>query len=314
MIRVEQPQFTWIHLDNPSRQSIEALQQEYHFHELMVEDLVELSGENKVEYYDEDDSQAVSLLMNFPKYDTLSEKYIHNPSIIIVSQKYVISVSKYASKDIETFANIAKHKNYLQGDDSTPTFDLMYDIIDLMYDKSIKWLKKSSHEILILQDHLEKPSMLTRKTLEDLMAKKINIVVLQHIFRPQRQLLHELKSFIKTVLKTNSDDTDDIHMYVDDLDAKLDNIIDQTSLLYETVKSLADTYRSLIDLQTNQIITRLTMVTVATGMMSVVGGFFGMNVPIPGQHFSYMFFIIIIMTIVIMFIAYNLIRRRSWIT
>ncbi|MBP7885243.1 hypothetical protein KAZ93_03730 [Patescibacteria group bacterium] len=46
---------------------------------------------------------------------------------------------------------------------------------------------------MTLQDHLEKPSMLTRKTLEDLMGKKINIVVLQHIFRPQRQLLHELK-------------------------------------------------------------------------------------------------------------------------
>ncbi|MBP7885242.1 hypothetical protein KAZ93_03725 [Patescibacteria group bacterium] len=59
-------------------------------------------------------------------------------------------------------------------------------------------------------------------------------------------------------------------MYVDDLDAKLDNIIDQTSLLYETIKSLSDTYRSLIDLQTNQIVTRLTMVTVATGIMSVV--------------------------------------------
>ncbi len=72
------------------------------------------------------------------------------------------------------------------------------------------------------------------------------------------------------MLNTDKEDTEDIHMYVDDLDAKLDNIIDQTSLLYETVKSLSDTYRSLIDLQTNQIITRLTMVTVATGIMSVV--------------------------------------------
>lgn len=310
MIRIEQPQFTWIHIENPTRQSIEALQQEYHFHELMVEDLVELSGENKVEYYNEDDGQAVSVLMNFPKYDNDSEKYIHNPFIIIVSPKYIISVSKHTSKDMDKFAHIAEHKNYLQGDDSTPTFDLMYDIIDLMYDKSIKWLKKSSHEILTLQDHLEKPSMLTRKTLEDLMGKKINIVVLQHIFRPQRQLLHELKWVIKTVLDTDKEDTEDIHMYVDDLDAKLDNIIDQTSLLYETIKSLSDTYRSLIDLQTNQIVTRLTMVTVATGIMSVVGWFFGMNVPIPGHDTPYMFLFIVVSSIALIWIGYRLLKQK----
>lgn len=309
MIRVVQPQFTWIHLDNPTRETIENLQKEYNFHELVVEDLTELSGENKVEYYDEDDGQAVSVLMNFPRYDILTERYIHNPCIIIVSQTYIISVTKYPSKGMERFAHIAEHKNYLQGDDSTPTFDLMYDIIDLMYDKSIKWLKKSSHEILVLQDYLEKPSLLTRRTLEDLMGKKINIVILQHIFRPQRQLLHELKSVMKTALKTDNEETEDIHMYVDDLDAKLDNIIDQTSLLYETVKSLSDTYRSLIDLQTNQIITRLTMVTVATGIMSVVGWFFGMNVPIPGHTFPYMFFAIITGTIVIMRLAYRLIKK-----
>lgn len=136
MLLVQQPHFTWIHLKNATRSEIEEIQKEYDFHELIREDLVELSGENKVEYYEED--KAVTLLMNFPKYYIKSEKYIHNPFVIIVTKSYVLSISKYHSNHIDRLVELANKKQYLDDDDSTPTFDLVYDIIDTMYDKSVK--------------------------------------------------------------------------------------------------------------------------------------------------------------------------------
>jgi len=88
--------------------------------------------------------------------------------------------------------------------------------------------------------------------------------VLQHIFRPQRQLIHEFKSSLKKILHTEREDMEDVILYIEDLDSKLDRILDNISLNYESLKSLTETYRSLIDLQTNKTLTRLTIVTVAT--------------------------------------------------
>lgn len=96
------------------------------------------------------------------------------------------------------------------------------------------------------------------------MGKKINMITLQHIFRPQRQTLHEFKSILKNILRTDREEVEDAKLYIEDLDAKLDKILDNISLNYESLKSLAETYSSLIDLQTNKTISRLTVVTVGT--------------------------------------------------
>jgi|GEM_PF-3499952 len=202
--------------------------------------------------------------MNFPKYDTRTEKYIHNPFVIIVSNTYILSIAKYHSKHIDALAKLAQQKTYLANDDTTPTFDLVYDIIDTMYDKSVKGLTRASQDVLNLQDHIETHKDIDKDLLEDLMGRKINMITLQHIFRPQRQTLHEFKAILKKILRTDENEVEDAKLYIEDLDAKLDKILDNISLNYESLKSLTETYGSLIDLHTNKIITRLTVFTVGT--------------------------------------------------
>lgn len=292
MIVVQQPQFTWIHLKNATKGDIETIQQEYDFHELIREDLLELSGENKVDYFEED--KVVTLLMNFPKYDTKLGRYLHNPFVIIVSHNYVLSICRHHSTHIDDLAKQAQAKTYLEDDESTPTFDLVYDIIDTMYDKSVKGLTKASQDVLKLQDNIEDLQNMTKSLLEELMSRKINMITLQHIFRPQRQTLHEFKQILKKVLRTDEEEIADAKLYIEDLDSKLDKILDNISLNYESLKSLAETYGDIIDLQTNKNLSLLTVVTVGTGMMSVLAGLYGMNVSLPGEHYPYMFWLIIL--------------------
>lgn len=309
MIIVKQPQFTWTHLRHSSKHELLDIQQEYNFHELIWEDLIELSGENKVEYYEDDG--VITILINFPKYNTKTEKYLHNPFVIVVSGSYILSVSKYHSNHIDVLANKAQSKQYLADDDTTPTFDLVYDIIDTMYDKSVKWLTKASQDILKLQDQIEAKSMVSRDLLQELLSKKINMSTLQHIFRAQRQTLQEFKSILKKVLHTDQDDVEDAKLYIEDLDAKLDKILDTISLNYNSLQSLGDTYASLIDLQTNKTISYLTVVTVGFGFITLLAGLYGMNVALPGEWFPYMFWVIISISIVAMISGYYFLRWRK---
>lgn len=309
MIVVQQPQFTWIHLKNATKGDIETIQQEYDFHELIREDLLELSGENKVDYFEED--KVVTLLMNFPKYDTKLGRYLHNPFVIIVSHNYVLSICRHHSTHIDDLAKQAQAKTYLEDDESTPTFDLVYDIIDTMYDKSVKGLTKASQDVLKLQDNIEDLQNMTKSLLEELMSRKINMITLQHIFRPQRQTLHEFKQILKKVLRTDEEEIADAKLYIEDLDSKLDKILDNISLNYESLKSLAETYGDIIDLQTNKNLSLLTVVTVGTGMMSVLAGLYGMNVSLPGEHYPYMFWLIILFGLSCMACGYFLLKNKN---
>ncbi|AKH33023.1 CorA-like Mg2+ transporter protein [candidate division SR1 bacterium Aalborg_AAW-1] len=311
MIMVKQPQFTWIHLKNATKGDIENIQAEYDFHELIREDLLELSGENKVDYYEED--QAVTILMNFPKYDTKLERYLHNPFVIIVSHQYVLSICKHNSQHIDSLAKKAQDKTYLEDDASTPTFDLVYDIIDTMYDKSVKGLAKASQDVVKLQDNIGTNKDMDKNLLEEIMDRKINMITLQHIFRPQRQTLHEFKSILKKILRTDEDEVADAKLYIEDLDSKLDKILDNISLNYESLKSLAETYGDMIDLQTNKNISRLTVVTVGTGFMSGLAGLYGMNVILPGAEKSYMFWVIIALGLCTISLGYALLKRKKMI-
>lgn len=306
---MKQPQFTWIHLKNATQEDIEKIQQEYNFHELIWEDLIELSGENKVDYYEED--EAITLLMNFPKYDVVTEKYAHNPFVIIVSSTYVLSICRHNSRHIDELAQHAQEKAYLKDDISTPTFDLVYDIIDTMYDKSVKGLTKASQDIVKLQDSITITKTTNNNLLEELMDRKINMITLQHIFRPQRQTLREFKIILKKVLQTDEQEVEDAKLYIEDLDSKLDKILDNVSLNYESLKSLAETYGDMIDLQTSKSISNLTGVTVGTGLMSVTAGLYGMNVALPWEHNAYMFWIIIGGTIALIVWGYLFLKRKG---
>lgn len=59
-------------------------------------------------------------------------------------------------------------------------------------------------------------------------------------------------------------------MYFEDLESKLDKIMNTTLILYETTQSLTETYDALMNIQTNTIIRVLTILTAITGILTLI--------------------------------------------
>ena len=152
-----------------------------------------------------------------------------------------------------------------------------------------------------------------RSFLEELMTKKVNMVILQHTFRPQRELLHEIKRDVKKLYNRDNEQADEFFLYVDDLDSKLNKIINNTSVLFETVRSLTDTYDGLMNMQTNNIITTLTIFTAVTGIMAVIVGAYGMNVPLPFAGSPYAFRGILVFMLSLLGLITTWFKRKGWL-
>ncbi|HBB03488.1 TPA: hypothetical protein DCZ39_01095 [Patescibacteria group bacterium] len=121
-----------------------------------------------------------------------------------------------------------------------------------MYDKSIKTLTKYSKDVITLEEQLFAASKLEKQLLENLTIKKRNIVSLKHTFAPHKEILDKLQDTLPKFYK------EDLDVYFEDLEYKLEKIMNTIAISFENIESLADTYNSLMNIKTNSMISVLT--------------------------------------------------------
>ncbi len=272
----------WIHLFEPQKEEIVELVKKYDFHELIEEDLLELTNQEKIDVYED----YLFTVVNFPKYKTDVKKYFLNEFSIILGKNIIVTMTKFDTNHIksiiEAYAEELKTRESDEDFKISPYY-ILYKILDTMYDKSIKMLTHSSKDVVALEQQLFTSNRLEKKLLEDLTIKKRNIVWLKHIFTPHREILEELQKALPKFYK------EDLDVYFEDLEYKLDKISNTVSVSFENIESLADTYNSLMNIKTNAMISVLTIFSAITWVLTLISGIYGMNIPLPGQ-WNYNFF------------------------
>ena len=102
-------------------------------------------------------------------------------------------------------------------------------------------------------------------------------------------------------------------MYFEDLESKLDKIINTTETLYETVHSLATTYDTLTNNQMNGIMRLLTLLTAITSVLTLLMSFYSMNIKVPLMtSFDAWRILLTIMLVLIGFMV-RLFKKLKWI-
>ncbi len=281
-----------IHLFEPSKDEINELVQTYDLHELIEEDLFELTNQEKIDVYED----YMFIVLNFPKYNVDTKKYYLNEFSIVLGKDMIITMTKFDTNHIKSI--IEEYGEELKTRESDEDFKIspyyiLYKVLDAMYDKSIKMLTNSSKDVTALEDQLFSSQKLEKNLLENLTIKKRNIVSLKHTFAPHKEILDELQAALPNFSK------EDLDVYFEDLEYKLEKIMNTIAISFENVDSLADTYNSLMNIKTNSMIGVLTIFAAITWVLTLISWIYGMNISLPGQEIEYSF----IMLMGVMFIV-----------
>ncbi len=296
----------WIHYDSPTPDEIEKLVEQYEYHELIAEDLQEMTVQHKIDQYDD----VIFVILNFPKYNVLNKRYMLNEFNIILGKDYIITLSRYEASHIAKI--IAQYREDLAESDiqdeeayKVSPYYILYTIIDAMYDKTIKAQSNASKDLVLLEWGMSDKDI-KRETIEDLMRKKANAAFLKYTFLPQKEILVEMQKVCWWFYEW------DLDVYFEDLESKLDKIINTTLILYETIQSLTDTYDAMLNLQTNTIIRVLTVFTALTWILTFISGFYGMNIQLPfmEHQFAWIFIVLSMLTIVVVTLLYFKRKKR----
>lgn len=286
----------WQDYINPPLDLIEKVIEDNSFHELDKEAILEENQYARLDTYDD----YIFLVLHFPKYEPSTERYIHNEMNIFISKNYLITFRYYQSTTMKrVYARYEQQKD--SWDKISPAF-LLYDILDSYLDKTMKMLEKIGKDIKWIERDLFQTR--STNTIRNIMTKKRNIITLKHMMKPQIAVLKMIE------LRMKERFSDEVELYFENLEDKLDKIFSEIQLLQENIDSIEDTLKSVFELETNSTIKYLTVFSAFMLPLTLVTSFFGMNVET--WHFDNIVIYTSIAVVSIMFIiiAYLFIKKK----
>jgi len=255
---------TWIDaVDIPNEKKLEIIKP-YNFHELDVEAILEENQFPRVNRWDD----YVFVILHFPKYIKNTQHYVINEFNIFVWKNFIITFRDWRSSHIDRIFE-AYAKREIKDDEKINPGYILYEIIQAMLEKMFKVIHNITKDLRELEkDIFDQPSTDQAK---NILIKKRNIVLLKNVFQPQvvllRQLEHEMNTFFKW----------EYELYFEDLEDKIDFIINQLLILYERIETIEDAFKNIVDLRLNKLMAILTIFSAFMLPLTLITSFYGMN-------------------------------------
>ena len=263
--------FLWIDLESPTpEESKFVLEELFHFHPLSVQDCVEASLAPKVEEYSpkEDDKFALYLFMVIHAVDYSRKDGVFATSELnfFLGKNFLItyhdgalrSVSQTEERAVRGTMHIARAPDRVA-----------YNLLDSIVENYKPALEELSLEIAELeQEALANPS---KATLNKILQVKKEVLHLRQIIGPQREVLARFARGEFKLIRPH------LVPYYRNVYDGLFQISELAQLYTDSLTGILQVYLNMSSNQTGEVVKLLTLITVITTPLMMIGTWYGMN-------------------------------------
>ncbi len=260
-----EPTYTnpWLDYINAPLGEIEVIVEKYEFHPLDREAIIEENQYARIDTYD----KYMFMVLHFPKYDTINERYVSNEFNIFIAPEYLMTFRYFQTNTIKKLQD-----RYALWDQNLPypnTGFLLYEVIENLLEHVMKMLEWFHRDL----KSIEKTLFLANgpDLIKSIMTKKRNIITLKHMISPQIGVMKLVRIRMATMFG------DEVETYFENLEDKLDKIYSEILIIQENIDSMEDTLKSIFELKTNSTIKYLTVFSAFMLPLTHITSFFGMN-------------------------------------
>ena len=260
----------WIDLYDCSEIELNYIGEIFNFHPLALEDCFQESPRAKIDRYDNYHFFVFHALRYFEEAE--EEDEISSIELdVFLGSNYIVTIHPIALSAVGKVARICLKGTELMERGSEY---LLYKIVDNIVDDSFPIIERLDERIDDLEDNifLNKGQVIT----EEILALKRTIILLRKVLIPQRHIFTNITGRYSSFVSAEN-----VPYYLDLAD-NLNNILDTVNTYRDLVNSSTETYYSVLSGRTSEIITVLTIMSVIMMPLTVITGFFGMNVNLPG--------------------------------
>jgi len=295
---------TWIHFDAPTLDVAQELAERFGWHPLDVEDILSKRQRPKVDDYAEDG--YLFAVLHFPAYDRSVQRLNAVELDVFVGPDYLVTLPGHDLKPVSRlFSRCEEDEAFREQLFSKGSGRLLYEVLDDLFDYCFPILDKIGHKLDALEDDVFEGR--SDEVVRDISNAKQEIISYRKIIKPERATLRLLERHIERFLP------DELELYFDDIVDATERIWDLLDNYKEVIEALEDTNESVINHRQNDILRILTVFSVILLPLTLITGFFGMNVDFPGFGSAWAFWTIFGFMAVCLVGMLGFFRYKRWL-
>ena len=293
----------WHHIQNPSEEDLEFLEDNFHFHPLDIEDCRSTNQRPKIDIYDDYNF----LILHFPGFDKQGKTLKVREAKIFWGEDYIITITQSQWMLKSFFDQTEKRPENMDDFVKSSSDALLYTILNrLMVDSYSLLLRVGATIETINRELFNKRADIT---IERISITRRNIILLNTIFKPQLRLFHKFESGDIRGFSKDGDFMEDYWGNILDYYQKMWDMVEDNG---ELIEGLSKTFDSMQTNRINEVMKIMTFISTLFLPLTFITGVYGMNVGLPLQDNTWVFWIILAVMIafIIGFIFYA--KRKRW--
>ncbi len=301
--------FFWLDLENPTPQETKFyLEEVFHFHPLSIKDCVEESPLPKVDEYlpKEDDlfTSYLFMVIHAVDYSRKDGTFATSEMNFFLGKNFLITFHTVPLKNVETVAEMAIRStvHIARAPDR-----VAYALLDALVDNYKPALDELSLEIAELENQvLQRPG---EAILNKIVQVKKEVLHLRKIIGPQMAVLGRFAHGEFKLIRGH------IVPYYRNVYDALFHISELAQNYTDSLTGILQVYLNISSNQTGEVVKFLTMITVITTPVMIVGTWYGMNYAeqMPELHSRYGYYWAIGLTVISTLATVWWMRKKRWI-
>jgi len=222
--------------------------------------------------------------------------YITIPICIILTNGQIVTVNSFENEAIKKFLNSFQNRH------PDKKNMMVLKVFEKITTNFQEYLKEINHHRNLLEQKLYDSNR--NEELLQLMRIQKSLVYFLTALRSNELLM--IKMARTNFLHLNDEEKD----FLDDLIIETSQALETANTYTNILSSTLDAFASIISNNQNEVLKRLTTLTIFLSIPVLIASIYGMNVPLPFQHSHYAFWIpVTICFLILGFAMYNYIRR-----
>lgn len=224
--------------------------------------------------------------------------YITIPICIILTNNQIVTVNSFENEAIKKFLNSFQNRN---PDKKSMMVLKIFEKVTTNYQEYLK-------EINQRQIMLEQKLYASNRNQELLQLMRIQKSFVYFITALRSNELLMIKIRRTNILQLNEDETD----FLDDLIVETSQALEMANTYTNILNSTLDAFASIISNNQNEVLKRLSTITIMLSIPVLIASIYGMNVPIPYNDKSFTFWLPVVLSLLILsFVLYRYYKRNK---
>ena len=249
--------------------------------------------------YEIDDNVKLIVIKTPTENNSFNESdafYITIPICIILTHNQIVTVNSFENEAIKKFLNTFQNRSMDKKN------MMVLKIFEKVTTNFLDYLK----EINLRRNTVEQKLYVANRNEELLQLMRIQKSLVYFITALRSNELLMIKIARTNFLQLNEDEKD----FLDDLVVETSQALEMANTYTNILNSTLDAFASIISNNQNEVLKRLTTLTIFLSVPVLIASIYGMNVPIPYKDTPYAFWApVIISLIIVAFVIWNYLKR-----